>query len=146
MLIVVALIGLMAGISFPSVTSGLDSLRLAQATDSIASFLNTALTRAERRQQVMEVTISPQENALWLQGAAPGVIRRLEMPDGVSIRRVFPPIPGLPEDALRTVLLLPGGTVPRAGVEIINRRGVRRLVRIDPLTGVPQIERPEETQ
>lgn len=146
MLIVVALIGLLAGISFPSVSSGLDSLRLAQATDSIASFLNVALTRAERRQQAMEVTVSFTENTLWLRSGDPGFARKLEMPDGVTIRSVFPPIPGLAEDAPRSIFLLPGGSVPRIGVEVVNRRGARRVVRVDPMTGVPEIERPEESQ
>ena len=146
MLIVVALIGLIAGISFPSVASGIDSLRLSQATDSIASFLNTALTRAERRQQVMEVTVSFQDNAMWLRSADPSFVRKLEMPDGVAIRHVYPAIPGLAEDAPRAILLFPGGAIPRIGVEIANRRGVSRIVRMDPMTGVPEVERPQASQ
>jgi hypothetical protein len=40
------------------------------------------------------------------------------------------------------VIVLPGGTVPRLGVVLANVRGDRRLVQIDPITGVPRIERP----
>ena len=47
---VVALVGMVAAIAFPSVTSGLDSVRLSSASDSIVSFLNAGLNRAERRQ------------------------------------------------------------------------------------------------
>ena len=39
MLIVVAIIGLIAGISFPAVSSGVDSLRLVSASDSLVSLL-----------------------------------------------------------------------------------------------------------
>jgi len=46
-------------------------------------------------------------------------------------------------DAPRRVVLFPGGVAPRIGVEIANRRGTRRIVRVDPITGTPQIERPE---
>lgn len=146
MLIVVALLGLLAGVSFPSVASGIDSLRLSQATNSVAGFLNTALTRAERRQQVMELTVSFQENAVWLRSADPSFVRKLEMPDGVRIRRVYPEIPGMADDAPRAILLIPGGGVPRIGVEVANRRGARRIVRVDPMTGVPQIELPQESK
>ena len=59
MLIVVTIIGLIAGISFPAVTSGIDSLRLASASDSLASFLNGAMNRAERRQDVVEIAGKP---------------------------------------------------------------------------------------
>ena len=45
-----------------------------------------------------------------------------------------------PPDAPRSFLLMPGGVPPRIGVQLRNRRGARRIVRIDPITGVPQIE------
>jgi hypothetical protein len=40
-------------------------------------------------------------------------------------------------------MVYPGGAVPRVGVEIVNARGVHRIVRVDPITGVPRIEQPE---
>lgn len=142
MLIVVAIIGLIASISFPSVASGLESLRLTQATDSIVGFLNGALNRAERRQQAIEVAVSVQDNALFLASSEPGFSRKLEMPDGVKIVAVWPKL--LEEDNQpRRFLLLPGSTVPRLGVEIVNRKGARRIVRVNPITGVPDIERVE---
>lgn len=50
---------------------------------------------------------------------------------------------GIP-NALRTFILYPGGTVPGFGIELINRRKVQRIVRVDPITGVPHVERPEQ--
>jgi hypothetical protein len=143
MVIVVALLGLMAGIVFPSATSGIDSLRLAAASDSVVSFLNGALNRAERRQEVVEIEISLSEGALAMRSARPGFERRIELPDGVTVRNVLPEIP-VDRAAPRRFLLYPGGTVPRLGVELVNRQGVRRLVRVDPVTGAPRIERIEE--
>ena len=138
MMIVVTIIGLIAGISFPAVTSGIDSLRLASASDSLVSFLNGAMNRAERRQDVVEIAISVQENAVSL--TTTGLSRKLEMPSGVTIKAVWPKLVANPE-APRRFLLLPGGAVPRFGIEIANRKGVRRIVRVNPMTGVPEIER-----
>ena len=39
----------------PSMMAGLDGVRMASASDNVASFLNSAVNRVERRQQVMEV-------------------------------------------------------------------------------------------
>ncbi len=68
------------------------------------------------------------------------------MPEGVSIVQVFPPLPenlGDP-DLKRNFLLYPGGTVPPLGLQLINRRNVQRVVRVDPITGVPRVEAPPE--
>src|SRR5438046_1929661 len=61
LLIVMAIIGLLAGVSFPAITAGLESIKLTSATDSLASFLNGAVNRAERRQQAIELIILPRE-------------------------------------------------------------------------------------
>src|SRR5579862_102691 len=142
MLIVVAIIGLIAGISFPSVASGLESLRLTSATDSIVGLLNGALNRAERRQQAIEVSVSIQDNSVSLTSTEPGFFRKLEMPDGVKIAAIWPKLPEA-DTQPRRFLLLPGSTAPRLGVEIVNRKGARRIVRVNPITGVPDIERVE---
>jgi prepilin-type N-terminal cleavage/methylation domain-containing protein len=141
MMTVVAIIGIMAGVFFPAVSAGLDSIRLVSATDSIATFLNGALNRAERRQSVIEIAISRKENTIHLYSNEPGFTRKLEMPDGVRIEAVLPPIDNSEET--RRFILQPGGTPPRVGVQIANSRGARRIVRVDPMTGVPRIEVPE---
>ncbi|MBL8233052.1 MAG: prepilin-type N-terminal cleavage/methylation domain-containing protein [Bryobacterales bacterium] len=139
MLVVVTLVGVMVGISFPAVTSGVDSLRLISAADSVASFLNGALNRAERRQEVMEVTISKAENKLVLRSSEPNFVRELPMPSGVTITAVLPETVQT-DDSPRRIFLYPGGTVPRIGVELMNRRNAKKIVRVDPMTGAPQIE------
>jgi prepilin-type N-terminal cleavage/methylation domain-containing protein len=140
MLIVMAIIGLVASIAFPSVSSGLESLRLSSATNSVVTFLNGALNRAERREDVMEVIISARDNALWMYSATPGFERKLELPEGVRIQAIYPEVPQAPSDAPRRFLLMPGGVTPGIGVQLVNRRGARRIVRVDPITGVPRVE------
>ena len=132
MLVVVFLVGLLASISFPAVSSGVDSLRLNSASDAVASFLNSALNRAERRQQVMEIAASKEENKLTMRSTEKGFLRELNMPQGVTVQT----------DA--RVVLSPGGTVPRIGVMLANRRGAKRLIRVDPIVGIPEIETPKE--
>ncbi|HTA70967.1 MAG TPA: prepilin-type N-terminal cleavage/methylation domain-containing protein [Bryobacteraceae bacterium] len=145
LVVVVALISVIVGISFPAINSGVDSLRLNAATNSVVSFFNTGLSRAERRQQVVEITISKPENTLSMRSTDPGFSRRLEMPEGVSITHVLPELPQNP-DASRSFFLYPGGTVPRFGVALINRRNVEKIVQVDPMTGVPQVQRVEPEQ
>lgn len=140
MLIVVALVSLLVGITFPAVSSGIDTLRLNAATDSVVSLFNEAVIRADRRQQVVELTISRTDRTLSLRSGEPGSERKVELPQGVSILSVLPE-PPQPEDGPRRFLLYPGGAVPRLGIEMTNARKVRRIVRLDPITGVPMIER-----
>ena len=142
LLIVVALVSLLVGITFPAVGAGVDSLRLASASNRVAMFLNTALHRAERRQQVVELTIQPAENRLVLRSTDPGSERTLDLEEGVRIAAVYPALPQA-EQGPRRFLLLPGGTPPRIRIELRNRRGDRRLVSVDPITGVPRIEIPQ---
>jgi prepilin-type N-terminal cleavage/methylation domain-containing protein len=140
MVIVVAIAGAMALIALPAFSNGLDSMRLSQASDSTAAFLNGALNRAERRQQVIEFSISTRENQILQRSADGAFARKLEMPEGVRIDAVLPRIPGEIGD-VRRILLFPGATAPRIGVQLVNRRGARRLVTVDPITGVPKIEK-----
>ncbi len=137
LLIVMTLIALVTGLSYPSIASGLDSLRLRSASDAVVAFLNTALDRAERRQQVVEISISPSENSIAARAADMGFVRRFEMPDTIHIVSVSPTDQG-PPDEPRHFLVYPGGSIPRIGIEIANKEGRRRMVSVDPVTGVPQ--------
>jgi prepilin-type N-terminal cleavage/methylation domain-containing protein len=143
LMVVVALISLMVAISFPAITSGVDSLRLNAATNGVVRFFNIGLTRAERRQEAVEITISKAQNSLAMRSTDPRFGMRLELPDGVTITRVLPDLPGNP-DGPRIFLLYPGGTAPPCGVQLMNRRNVERIVRVDPVNGVPQVEAPPQ--
>src|SRR5277367_3265890 len=64
LLIVLTLIALVAGISYPTAAASVESLRLRSVSDQVVSFLNTAIDRAGRREQVIEVWIAPKDNVL----------------------------------------------------------------------------------
>ncbi len=147
MLVVVMILSVLAGISYPSMSSAIDSLRINNAASDIAAFFNLGLNRAERGQVAVEIAILPNENAILLSSPAtsparPAFFRRFNLPVGVSILTVVPALPGDPR-IRRAFLLYPGGSAPHAGVLVGNSRGDRRLVRVDPVTGVPIVERLE---
>lgn len=139
MLVVVAIIGLMIAISFPSVTAGLDSVRMSSATGSVSAFLNSAVNRAERQQPVA-LSISVKDNLIAMYGNEPGSERKLKLPDGVSIQAVLPALEGETPDQPRQLILMPGGTAPAIGIVLANEHGTRRIVRLDPMTGYPRVE------
>ena len=72
--------------------------------------------------------------------------REVQLADEIAILAVLPPVPGFTHDAPRQFLIHPAGTVPRLGVVLGNRRGDRRIVSVDPISGVPQVTRPAEAQ
>lgn len=139
MLIVAALIALVAGLTYPSAAAGIESMRLRSAADTITNFLSAAIDHAERREQVIEVWISPQDNVLIARSPDLGFQRRLEIPPMFHIVSIQPLIEGN-EGAPRRFLMYPGGTVPRIGVELASQSGRRRLVSVDPLSGLPHSE------
>ena len=141
MLVVVSIAGLMAGLSLPSVFAGLDGLRLTEASDSVAALLTTAVHRAERRQNPVQLMIEPRNNRMWARVLPDGQERMLQMPAGVRILGVTPKLSD-DQGQPRYFLVLPGATPPRIVIELINERGGRRTVRLDPVTGVPVVERP----
>ena len=87
----------------------------------------------------MELAIFPGENLLALISNDPGFKRELKLPDGITLEAV---LPALPEgaDPVRRIVLMPGATVPGIGIQLANRHGARRIVRLDPMTGFPRVE------
>ncbi len=140
LLIVVTLIALVTGISYPSAAAGVESMRLRSVADQVVSFLNTAIDRASRREQVIEVWIAPKDNVLIARSPDLAYSRRLDLPPGYRILAVFPPAEINPDEP-RRFLMYPGGTIPRIGVEIANRDGNKRMVSVDPFTELTRAER-----
>jgi|SRR5579863_3955012 len=145
MVVVVSIIGLIVSISLPSVAAGIDSVRIATASESVSTFLNSAVTRCERRQQPIEVILLPRENRMVMYSNEPGFERDLKMPDGISIETILPKIDDSSDlQEGRRLILLPGATVPGIGIQIANGHGSRRVIRLDPMTGFPHVESVEK--
>jgi prepilin-type N-terminal cleavage/methylation domain-containing protein len=141
LLIVATVIALVVGLSFPSAATGVDSLRIRSASDKIVAFLNTALDRADRRQQVVEIRISVRENAISARTADLSFDRTFEVPDPIRITAVEPALAeGANPDVQRRFLVYPGGTAPRIAIDLASHDGRRRRVIVDPVTGTPHSE------
>jgi prepilin-type N-terminal cleavage/methylation domain-containing protein len=138
MLVVVAVIGIVVGVSMPSISAGLDSVRLASTGDAIASFLNGAVTHAERSEYPVVVVISLKDGTISADGSD-GFTRRFQVPQGITMDKLLPEGGGS-EEGDRQLLIVPGGTAPAIGVEYSNRHGGRRRVQLDPMTGFPRVE------
>jgi len=135
MLIVMTLIALVAGLAYPSAAAGVETLRLRSVSDSVVSFLNTAIDRASRRQQVIEVWISPKDNVMIARSPDLAFSRRVEIPDTFHITAILPPAEVAPGEP-RRFLMYPGSMAPRIGIEIANSAGRKRMISIDPFTGL----------
>jgi prepilin-type N-terminal cleavage/methylation domain-containing protein len=140
MVVVVAIIALIVGISFPAASAGVDNVRIVSAGDSVATFLNAAVNRAERHQIPVALVIFPKEAKLNLYSNEPGFTRELVMPDGVTIEAVLPAEEGIDPSLPRRILFLPGATVPAIAIQLANRRNAHRRIRLDPMTGFPRVE------
>jgi prepilin-type N-terminal cleavage/methylation domain-containing protein len=141
MLVVMVLIALLAALTFPSLTSGMDSIRLRSAASSVISTFNLALTRADRLQEAVDVTVSPARHLIEARTVATGIVRRAELPKEVRIAHVYPEEglasvseEGLPPD--RHFIVYPNGAVPRITLDLMNEHGTHRYVLLDPITGV----------
>jgi prepilin-type N-terminal cleavage/methylation domain-containing protein len=135
MMIVVTLIALVAGLSYPTVSSGLETLRLRSASDAIVALLNTSVERADRRQQAVEIQITP---GFVIARSADGAFnRRIDIAQPIRITDILPHVPASSDDT-RRILVYPGGSPPRIGIELSTVAGRKRLVSIDPITGVTQ--------
>ena len=132
---------LLAGLSFPAASSGLDAMRLRSAGSRVVNFLDTAVNRADRLQQVVEIRISPAENALFARTADLSFDRAMTLPDSIRIASVQPALIGSADsNEVRRFLVYPGGTAPRIVVDLVSPDGRKRRVIVDPLTGMPRLE------
>jgi hypothetical protein len=109
-----------------------ENVRIVSAADSVATFLNAAENRAERRQQPVEVVVYPGEGRLVLYSNEAGFTRELKLPESVAIEAVMP--------AEGRILFIPGATVPGVTIQLGNRRNAHRRIRLDPMTGFPRVE------
>jgi Tfp pilus assembly protein FimT len=141
MIVVVAIIGLIVGVSFPSMSAGIDSVRMVTAADSVAAFLNAAVNRAQRREEAVEVIIDLKDAHLSAYSNDPGFQRELTLPDGIGIEAVLSgDAAEQNQEPQRRIVLLPGAVVPGIGIQLLSKRGARRIIRLDPMTGYPRVE------
>lgn len=139
MMVVVGILAIFAGLSFPSFTSGLDGLRLRNASDTVAASINSAVNSAERRQLPVQIALQPALNRIVLRAAGSRADRVFELPPGIKIRRILPALFLDEAQKDRYLIIYPNGAPPQLIVELENSRGSLRQVKLDPITGVAQV-------
>lgn len=139
MLVVVGIIGLMAGLAFPSFTAGLDGLRLRSASSTVASAINIAITTADRRQLPVQLSIQPAQNRIVLRAAESRRDRIFDIPPGIRIRRILPALFLDEEKRDRYIIVYPNGAPPQLVIELENPRGSLRQIKLDPITGIAKV-------
>jgi prepilin-type N-terminal cleavage/methylation domain-containing protein len=138
-LVVVGIIGLMAGLSFPSFTAGLDGLRLRSASTTVASALNIAINTADRRQLPVQLSIQPSQNRIVLRAAESKSDQIFTIPPGIKIKRILPSLFLNEEQSDRYLIVYPNGAPPQLIVELENPRGTLRQIKLDPISGVAKV-------
>ncbi len=138
MLVVIAIISLIVGVSYPSVARGLESVRLRMAADDLASFISLAMNRVEKLESPVELRFLKAQRTVEM-GGPNTPLKTLKLPDGIDIGEIYPAASG---DAQieRSVLLMPGAPFPRWTIELTSQGGGKRAVRIDPATSTPIID------
>jgi hypothetical protein len=82
-MVVISIIAVITGISYPSIANGLDNLKISAAADAVAGFLDTAAAKADRKQAVVELNIIRRENLMFIRSTDPTLAKKFEFPDGV---------------------------------------------------------------
>ncbi len=137
LLVAMALAGMILAISFPSLTSGLDGLRLEASGRRVAAFVNGARNRAERDQIPVEISLEAKSNRISALSAGGQWERTLELAEGVRLRNDE-------QDRPRRWMVYPGVPAPRLRIELVTNGGRVGVVVLDPLSGAAQVD--EETR
>lgn len=125
----VAIVGLMLTISYPSFTRGLDGIRLRTTVDSVGTFFNYARNMADRRQQPVHLIVDPELRSVIAVSLDRGWQDIYMLPD--RIRVVIP-------ERRASVILFPGAPAPRLRVMLTAESGGRAGLQVNIFTGVPE--------
>jgi prepilin-type N-terminal cleavage/methylation domain-containing protein len=129
LLVTLAIISLMLSIAYPSLTSGLDGIRLRAAIDEAGTFFTNARLTCDRRQSPVYVTIEPGQRRL----TASAVDRGWEQTQQFDARlQVVQPREEI------SYVLFPGAPAPQFRLQLGTEQGGRAGLQINVFTGIPE--------
>jgi len=137
MLVVLAIIAIAGAVVFPSITSGLETVRLRTTAERLGSTFRFARETALYRQAICQVTVDPERQMVSLEEINPrqpaaSRLRNWELPPEV---RADIPRAGV-------YIFAPDGGGPEIRLVLRNSRGRTALVELDVLTGLPKVTMP----
>ncbi len=134
LLVTLAIISLIVSIAYPSMTTGIDGIRLRTSVDNIATLFTEARNMSDRFQTPVQITVAPGEDRLHA-ATIDGVWQKIyELPDRVHIV--------IPRDA-GTVVLFPGSPTPGLRILLEAEYGGRTGLRFNIFTGVAEKWEPD---
>ena len=129
LLIVMAIVGLIMGVAYPNVSSGLDGIRLKTTADRAGAFWSAARQRADRHQQVVQVVVDPEKNELRAASVEGDWSQALPFGESLRVRQ---------PKARAAYMLYPGAPSPKFELLLAASEDGAAGVRVNVLTGVPE--------
>jgi prepilin-type N-terminal cleavage/methylation domain-containing protein len=134
MLVTLAIIALIVSIAYPSMTTGIDGIRLRTSVDNIAVLFTEARNMSDRFQTPVQITVMPDQDRLHA-ATIDGVWQKVyELPDRVHV--VIPRETG-------AVVLYPGSPTPGLRMLLEAEYGARTGLRFNIFTGVAEKWEPD---
>ena len=128
-LVTVAIIAVMVGVSYPTFTRGLDGIRLRTSVSRAGTFFHRARQQADRRQRAVQFRVDPEKQMLSAAAIEDPWRDEFRFEDGIKV--VFP-------TELATLILYPGQPAPEFRLRLANHAGTRAGLKVNVFTGVPE--------
>ena len=128
-LVTVAIIAVMVGISYPTFTRGLDGIRLRTSVSRAGTFFNRARQQAARSQSPVQFVVDPEKQMLSAAAIEDSWRDEFQFEDGIQV--VFP-------TESRRLILYPGQPAPQFRLRLANRGGAQAGLKVNVFTGVPE--------
>ena len=129
LLVAMAIVALMVSISYPTMTRGLDGIRLKTAVDRAGTFFNAARQAADRRQRPVQFTVDPERNQLTTLSADGSWEDHLVLDERTKV--AFP-------SKVQSLILYPGDPPPEFRLFLKAPDGTGAGLKINVFTGVPE--------
>ena len=128
-LVTVAIIAVMVGISYPTLTRGLDGVRLRTSISQSGTFFSRARLKSTRTQEPVHFVVNPKKKELIAVDIKDRWREKLQFEDGIHV--VFP-------EGQTRFILYPEQPPPEFRLKLQNRLGTQAGLKINVLTGVPE--------
>jgi prepilin-type N-terminal cleavage/methylation domain-containing protein len=128
-LVAMAIVAVIASISYPSFTAGLDGIRLKTANNKASSFFMAARNRADRFQSAVQLTADPEKNELRAVSVDGKWEDRLKFESGIEVAS--------PEEAV-SLILFPGNPPPQFRMLLRSPRESTAGFKINVFTGTAE--------
>jgi len=140
LIVVVLIICLVLGISYPSMQRGSSMLNLQSASRDVLNTFRFARLKAVSEQTTMLLVINRDERKFELANVLGEATRAYTLPNGVNIQRMER-AGGEVKDNVMTVRFAPNGNLENVGIRLATDNGGRRMQIIsDPLGGGARVE------